>query len=346
MKTLLLILSCVITFSAYKYQVKKELKSVEKNTNNQQIDSLITSYVKEGAFNGNILVIKNGQTIYRNEFGYTNGSKTEKLSPNSLFDIGSISKEFSAVSLMILEEQNKLNLEDELTKHLENLPGWSEKVSVGHLLNFTSGLPKLKWESLKNDNDIFSDLKEVSELEFEPGTDYLYSNYNVFIRKLIIEKISGVPYKQFVEENVFQTLNLENTKLSLRKENTPFTLAFNNDFVNDENEYDLLWTYITVDDMYKWLTSLHSEKIISKESIEVLSKPFAPRTESALGQSRFKENRFYLHQHHGSNNNFESFFYHNLDNGSTIILLTNNKNHKLFDITFSITPILNKMTDI
>lgn len=346
MKTLLLILSCTLAFSTYNNQFKKEDKSVSKITNNPEIDSLIASYVEQGTFNGNILVIKNGQTIYRNEFGYTNGSKTEKLSPYSLFDIGSISKEFSAVSLMLLVEQGELHLDDKLTKHLQGLPGWSEEVTVEQLLNFTSGLPRLKWETLKNDDDIFADLKEVSELEFEPGTDYLYSNYNVFIRKLIIEEISGIPYKQFVEENIFRPLNLKNTKLSYRKDTSPFTLAFNNDFVNDENEYDLLWTYITVDDMYKWLTSLHSEKLISKESIEILSRPFAPRSESALGQTRFKEDRFYLHQHHGSNNNFESFFYHNLDNGSTIILLTNNKNQKLFDITFSITPILNKMTDI
>ena len=344
MKRLLFILSCLIIFSTCKNQSKKEVKSVEKTPNNIQIDSLIKSYVNEGTFNGNILVIKNGRTIYRNEFGYTNGSKTEKLSPKSLFDIGSISKEFSAVSLMMLVEQSKLDLEDRLTKHLQGLPSWGEKVTVGQLLNFTSGLPKLKWESLKNDDDIFSDLKEVRQLVFEPGTGYLYSNYNVFIRKLIIEKISGIPYKQFVEENIFQPLDLKNTKLSFRKENSPYTLAFNNDFVNDENEHDLLWTYTSVDDMYKWLTSLHAEKLISKESIIALSKPFAPRDESALGQCRFKEDRFYLHQHHGSNNNFESFFYHNLDTRSTIILLTNNKNQKLFDITFSITPILNKMT--
>lgn len=329
-----------------KNSLKKDTKLVEKTANNTQIDSLIKSYVDEGTFNGNILVIKNGQTVYRNEFGYTNGDKKEKLDSNSLFDIGSISKEFSAVSLMMLVEQNKLGLEDTIAKHLKGLPSWSTKITVRQLLNFTSGLPKLKWESLKNDDDIFSDLKEIEKLEFEPGTGYLYSNYNVFIRKLLIKKISGSPYKEFVEKNIFRPLDLQHTHLSFRKESAPFTLAFDNDFVNDKNKYDLLWTYITVDDMYKWLKALHSGKLISKESVITLSRPFAPRDESALGQCRFKEGRFYLHQHHGSNDNFEAFFYHNLDSESTIILLTNNKNQKLFNITFSITPILRSMTQL
>ena len=132
-----------------------------------QIDSLIKIAYERGIFNGNILVVKNNEILYQNEFGYTDASKTTKLNQNSVFNIGSIAKEFNAVAIMMLKEQGKLSLDDKLSKFDLGLPKWAETVTVRHLLQYTSGLPRINWKTVKNDQDMLTDLRNLKKLSFD-----------------------------------------------------------------------------------------------------------------------------------------------------------------------------------
>ncbi|NAS30418.1 serine hydrolase [Flavobacteriaceae bacterium R38] len=326
---------------------EKNSKTSIKPVNNATIDSLMITTFNRGLFNGNILVIKNDSIIYRNSFGFTDGSKTKKLKPNMVFNIGSISKELSAASIMKLVEENKINIDDKISKFNLGLPTWAKKINVSHLLNYSSGLPRYDWNKVRTNQDVYSDLKNIEKLEFEPGTDFLYSNNNVFIRKLIIEKISGLSFNEYIQKNILIPLKMENTFLSPVKETSQFATGFNNEGVNYKEIYQMDGgTYTTTDDLYKWIKGLYAEKIITTESINVLGTPLAHKNanQSSLGFTTVENGRINRHQASGSNVDFESIIDYNLENGLTTILLTNNANYKLWDLNRAINAILNNQT--
>ncbi|WP_299765877.1 serine hydrolase domain-containing protein [uncultured Dokdonia sp.] len=319
-----------------------------KPINNSTIDSLILTTFNRGLFNGSILVVKNDSIIYKNSFGFTDGSKTKELKPNMVFNIGSISKELSAASIMKLVEENKINLDDKISKFNLGLPSsWAEKVKVSHLLNYSSGLPKYNWDRVRTNDDVYTDLKNIKELEFEPGTNFFYSNNNVFIRKLIIEHISRLSFNEYVKKHILIPLKMENTFLSPVKETSQFATGFNNEGINYKEIYQMDGgTYTTPEDLYKWIQGLYAEKIISTESIQILATPLKHKNanQSSLGFTNVKNGIINRHQASGSNVDYESIVDYNLENGLTTILLTNNKNYKLWELNRAINAILNNQS--
>lgn len=346
-KFLLLLISTILLVGCKNNSNTKasDLIEIKKNhlINRTLIDSLMRVSYNRGVFNGNILVAKNNKIIYQNEFGYSDASKSKALNPNSIFNIGSIGKEFNAVALMILKEKGLLTLDDTISKFDLQLPEWSTKVTVRDLLKYTSGLPKINWNRVKNDEDIYVDLRNIEHLDFEPGTDYLYSNNNVFLQRRIVEKVSGMSFNDFIQKNILIPSNMLDTVIDATPENPQLVAAFNNEMVNDrpmDIEFSG-WVYPTANDMYNWISSLHSGRIISKESLLQLFDAYSKNSESALGKGIFENKELLFHEHHGSSFNYESFIHYNVSKDLSIILMTNNKNHKLREITEAIENISN-----
>jgi len=305
------------------------------------IDSLMKVSYNRGVFNGIVLVAKSNKIIYQNEFGYTDASKEKHLNRNSIFNIGSIGKEFNAVAIMILKERGLLHLEDMLSKFDLQLPNWSNKVTIKHLLQYSSGLPKVKWNSVKNDKDIYTDIKNIDNLNFEPGSDYLYSNNNIFLQMRIVEKVSGMSFNDFIQENILIPSRMSDAIIDATSKNAQLVTSFNNDLVND-NSGDIEfsgWVFPSISDMFNWVNSLHSGKIISKESLMLLFDSFSKNSESALGKGVFKNNELMIYQHQGSSFNYESLIHYNLKEDVMVVLMTNNKNLKLRNIAEAIENI-------
>ena len=186
--------------SAQKLNNLKEAEKIHQNSTKQelanninQIDSLMATCYERGLFNGNVLIAKNDKIIYQKAFGFTDETKQTALSNNSIFNIGSIAKEFNAVSIMILAERGLLNLDDKISKFNLGLPKWSEKITIRHLINYASGIPRIDPLVPKNDEEAWKILKNGDSLLFEPGTAYRYDNSNVFLQRSIIVKVSGMP---------------------------------------------------------------------------------------------------------------------------------------------------------
>ncbi|MBR9845565.1 MAG: beta-lactamase family protein, partial [Algicola sp.] len=206
-----------------------------------------------GLFNGNILIAKGNNIIYQNEFGYSDASRSKKLSRNSIFNIGSIAKEFNAVAIMILNERGLLNLDDKISNFELQLPEWSNTISIRHLLQYTSGLPRINWNNIKNDKDIYNELKNIKHLNFKPGTNYLYSNNNVFLQRRIVEQVSGMSFNDFIQKNLLIPGGMTNAIIDADTQNPELVTAFNNAFVNDramDIEFSG-WVNPTANDMYK-----------------------------------------------------------------------------------------------
>ncbi len=308
----------------------------------KQIDSLMKWSNKIGIFNGNVLVSKNNKIIYNTSFGFTDASKTNRLTTDYRFNIGSITKEFSAVTLMQLKEQGKLKLNDKVSKFIPELPKWANEVSIKDLLQYTSGIPDVNWKSIKNDKDLFDGLMHIDKLQFKPGKDYDYNNNNIFLRHFIIERLTGMNYKMYVEKFIFQPCKMNSSVMTLFENEENIAKGFDNKLVADKTDLPITGgTYLTTTDLLKWENCLCSKKIINKKSLYEIGQQFnLPETQSALGQTKFKNKKLIEHLHDGRMGNYEALLTSNKDEKFTIILLDNNYNGKVFEISDAIISIL------
>jgi CubicO group peptidase (beta-lactamase class C family) len=308
----------------------------------KQIDSLMKWSNQIGIFNGNVLVSKNNKVIYNTSFGYADATKTNKLTTDYRFHIGSITKEFSAVALLKLQEQGKLRLDDTVSKFIPELPKWANKVTIRNLLQYTSGLPNVNWRKIKNDKDIFNDLKLIDTLVFRPGTNYDYNNNNMFLRQFIVERLTGMSFKTYSEKFIFKPCKMNSSIMTPFENEKNIAKGFNNEFVQDPIELPLTGgTYLTTVDLLKWANCLHSKKVINKQSIYEIGQNFnLQETQSGLGRAKFKNKDLKEHLHDGRAGNFEAILFSDIDEKFTIVLLDNNYNGKVFEISNAIRAIL------
>jgi CubicO group peptidase (beta-lactamase class C family) len=333
------------------------------------IDSYMQELDSEGNFNGNILVVRNGKTLYENSFGFVDASKTTILTKDYRFGLGSIYKELPAVAIMQLQEKELLNVNDKIDTYLKDLPGWASKVSIKNLLQYTSGLPKISWEKyigkdgVITDKKIENDLLNIKELNFEPGDDYLYTNYSPMLLAGIVEKITGQTFSDYVTQNLLIPFSINNTKFHTI---VPFldrdlmAIPFNQAYVEDSTKIEIVdgayvedssiievsgaLFYFTAQDLYQWIDNLHACKIINAESLKFLSQnaDFFGNIQAPLGSVEWQGGKIVEHTHHGENGNYEVIArrYYNENDVLTIIVQSNQKRQNMFEISDEIKSIL------
>jgi CubicO group peptidase (beta-lactamase class C family) len=178
-----------------------------------QLDSLFHSYFKKNEPGGAILIARGGKVIYQNAVGITDIKTKEPVTAQTLFNIGSISKTFVAYGILKLASENKLSLEDNLYKFFPDFKNAAiaQKIKLYHLLTHSSGIPdnrKVKEEHefylTAKDEENFAPLKQTDSLEFEPGTHYKYSNPAFNGLALIIEKVTGKKWQDYIREIIFK----------------------------------------------------------------------------------------------------------------------------------------------
>ncbi len=313
-------------------------------TNSFAQSEKIENYMKlaheRNFFNGNVLVMKQGKPIYEGSFGSRDASGENALTPDIRMEIGSISKEFNAVGIMMLKEEGKLSLEDKVSKYFPELPAWAEKVSIKNLLQYTAGFPDVNLvEPITNEKG-WEFLRDLKKLQFEPGTDYNYTNYNIFLQKRIIERITGVPYAEFLDKKIFSPLEMEGAVVDPDPEATGIAKAFDLRMTEDEPiQYFSGLMYLTPGDLYKWVQGLHTNRLISRESLLFLSERPHKR-QTSLGSVVLEADKIEYHYHQGSSYNYESSFFYLPELEVSIILMTNSKRFNTADITNGLMAIL------
>ncbi len=302
------------------------------------IDSLIKISYERGIFNGNVLVKRNDSLVYQKSYGYTDGSEQTNLTKNSIFNIGSIGKEFNAVSIVMLIERGELQFEDKLSQFGLGLPKWSEKITIKHLLNYVSGIPQIDYDNVENERDILEDLLHLPNLMFEPGTNYNYNNNSIFLQKRIIESVTKKTYQEFVTENIIHPLKMKNVVFDPDFDYPNKVRCFDVHKINCEEasiSRDRLW--VSINDLNKWITALHNNKLISRESLELLlENQYFKNKEASLGSSH---DSFAIHLHGGQSWQFEAAFMSEFKDDLNIILMSNNKS-KGFEIIQSVHKIM------
>lgn len=170
---------------------------------------------RQGLFNGSILVAEHGSLLHSGAFGLANRKTLEPLRANSVFYLASVSKQLTAMAILILEKQKRLSLQDRLSEYFPAFPDYSKQISIEHLLTHTSGIPDhfrlgLYKPGFRN-QDVVQALIGQDSLDFEPGERFSYSNGGYVLLSLIVEKASGEPFHSFLKKNIFDPLGMSHS---------------------------------------------------------------------------------------------------------------------------------------
>ncbi len=183
-----------------------------------QIDASIAGHFKADQPGATVIVTRDGKTVLRKGYGLANLEHKTPLQPDTVLRLGSITKQFTAVAILMLAEQGKLSLDDDITRHLPDFPAGGDKVTIAQLLQHTSGIASYTSNPAyeKNMGKDYSVAEMIdgfknSPRDFKPGQHWRYSNSGYFLLGAIIEKASGKPYAQFLAEQVFKPLGMNDT---------------------------------------------------------------------------------------------------------------------------------------
>ena len=340
----IIFLSCFFSISESRSEI---ILTQEQKQKVAKIDSVLNFYHEQGILNGTVLVAEAGKVIYQKGFGYANMDTKEKLEPKSVFRLASVSKQFTAMCIMMLEEQSKLNYDDNFQKYLPELK--YEGVTIRHLLWHTSGMPDyidfmpkhFPDDEYVNDDVIKTMAKHHPEKEFEPGERYEYSNTGYLLLASIVERVSGVSFIKFIQQNIFDRIGMSSSIIPFGKnefvEMANRVRGYNrtkdgghvdNDYTS--YDYDVCGDggmFSSVIDLFKWNEALYTEKLVKQETIQEAYKPYV-LNDGSVGDYGFGWNLYEVDSnkvvdHSGSWIGFRTHILRDITNKHCVIILTN-----------------------
>ena len=255
-----------------------------------QIDAIIENAINENQLVGaSVGVMRHNEVIFARGYGYADLDNKVEATEHTVYQVGSITKQFTALSIMILVEQGKVNLNDIMLDYLPNYPQRDHKVTIDQLLNHTSGIKSYTdiekfWEISERDlsREEIVDLFSSEPVEFSPCENFQYNNSGYYLLGLIIENVSGMRYADFLKANVWQPLkmfdthylgkikNVKNIATGYDQEDNEFVgarpLGMDNPFSGGSLGSSVL-------DLLKWQTALNENKLISRQSYNKMIEP-------------------------------------------------------------------------
>lgn len=330
----LLILLALCLFTA-------QSASAQTPTNEQIVaktDEYLKAAVKNDRFIGSMLIARNGVPIIEKGYGAANIELNVPNTPQTIFRTGSLTKQFTAMAIMQLQERGKLKVSEPICKYLEDCPAAWQPITIRHLLTHTSGVPNYsspdEWDEKlvvqAFTREKFIDLFRNLPLDFPPGEKFKYSNSGYALLGAIIEKAAGKEYAEFLRENIFAPLGMKNTGfetsraiLPNRADGYDWSLGsfINTRYINMQNSFSDGGLYSTTEDLLRWDQALYTEKLVSKKSLDEMFTPFL--NEYAYGWRILKRFNRQTLEHSGSIYGFSSYILRCPSEKLTIIILSN-----------------------
>lgn len=333
------------------------VSSIVYGQKEKKLDSLFTSLYTAKEFNGNVLVAEKGKVVYEKSFGLANEKTKQKLDKNTVFELASVSKQFTAMGIVQLEKEGKLSYNDPLTRYFPEL-GFYKPITIDNLLRHTSGLPDYmrlfnkNWDKTKfaTNKDIVEMLvKYKPELLFSPGDKYEYSNTGYALLGLIIEKVSKQSYGDYLSKKIFKPFGMTNTRV-YRSRYKPeqisnYALGYVIDSLGNKKLLDDLgkqyYTYYldgivgdgmvnsTTGDLLKWDRALYGDKLVNKKDKDLIFSSIVTRDNKdnryGYGWAIDKKDTFgKIASHSGGLAGYITYIERDLDNDKTIVILQNN----------------------
>ncbi len=302
-----------------------------------RMEEVVQSYVSGKRFMGSVLVARDQTILLDKGFGFANLEWNLPNSPTTKFRLGSVTKQFTAASILLLQERGKLNVDDPVKKYMSDAPPAWDKVTIYNLLTHTSGIPSFtgfpdfaSTEAIPTTPEKLVARFRDKPLEFQPGEKWNYSNSGYVLLGYLIEKISGQTYEKFVQENIFTPLGMKdsgydsNSAIILRRAagyapspNGPVNAGY----VDMSIPLSAGALYSTTEDLLRWEQGLFGGKVLSSASLQKMTTPFLHDYACGLGVSAAKGRK--LIEHGGGIEGFNTQLSYYPDEKLTVVVLGN-----------------------
>ena len=302
-----------------------------------RMEQVVRSYVDAKQFMGSVLVDRDGKTLLSKSYGSANLEWEIPNSPSTKFRLGSITKQFTAACIILLEERGKLKVEDPVKKYMPDAPAAWDKVTIFNLLTHTSGIPSFTGFPDYHSTEAIATTPEQlvarfrdKPLEFQPGEKWNYSNSGYVLLGYLIEKISRQSYRQFVQENIFNPLGMKdsgydsNLEIILHRASgyTPGPNGVTNaGYIDMTIPLSAGALYSTTEDLLRWEHGLMGGKLLSPASLQKMTTPF--KNDYAFGLGVRTANGHKLIDHGGGIEGFNTFLAYYPVDKLTVVVLAN-----------------------
>jgi len=324
------------------------------------IDGLFKDYAGPDTPGASVSVIRNGKVLYSSVYGFANLEEQIPVTTATNFRLASVTKQFTAMAVMILADRGKLSLDSHLSDVLPGIPGYLRDVRLRHLLNHTSGI--VDYESLIPDSqtvqvldrDVLSLLQRIDSTYFSAGSQYRYSNSGYALLALVVETVSKQSFAQFLRANIFSPLGMNNT-VAYEK---GISSVANRAYGYSRSDTGFLCTdqsvtsavlgdggiYSSVEDLYKWDQALYTDKLIQASMLEQALAPGVlndgTRTSYGFGWNIVEDQGVRSYFHSGSTRGFRNAILRHPQQGLTVIILTNRNEGNPIEIARKIADLV------
>ena len=326
----------------------------------EKVDELFAAWAGEGTPGAAVAIVKDGKIVYKQGYGMANLEYPIPLTPTTVFDLASLSKQITAFSMLLLEKEGKLDLDDDVRKYIPEVPNFGKKITLRHLASHTSGL-RDQWALLEmagwrvpdviTQKDVMEMVRRQKELNFAPGDEFLYSNTGYFLLAEVISRVSGKPFSEFLESRIFQPLQMNNSlvfddydKIVKNRAYPYYTTSngfkkgiLNIGAVGQGN------IFADVNDLGLWITNLMDPKVGDKAIVSKMNTPVALNNGETfgggLGQFISQYKGLNEVQHKGRTGGFNSFVTYFPDQKFSVIVLSNSSSFDPNGMAYKIADI-------
>src|SRR5579872_5293838 len=261
----------------------------QASVDTHRMDQIVQSYASSRQFMGSVLVARGSDVVFSKGYGSANLEWDVPNTPSTKFRLGSLTKQFTAASILLLQQRGKLSVADPVKTYLPDAPAAWDRVTIFHVLTHTAGIPSFTGFSDYAALEPFPTTPEKlvarfrdKPLEFEPGTKWNYSNSGYVLLGYLIERISGQTYPQFVQDNIFTPLGMKDSGYDSNTTVIPHRASgyapgphglTNAGFIHMSVPFSAGALYSTTEDLLKWEEGLFGGKLLSAASLKQMTTP-------------------------------------------------------------------------
>jgi CubicO group peptidase (beta-lactamase class C family) len=322
-----------------------------------RIDKILALHTERETFTGAVLVARNSEILLSQGYGWADRDNQIVNTPQTKYRLGSITKQFTAMAILILQTQAKLDVQEPICPYIPECPDSWQEITIHHLLNHTSGIPDLTefpdfdtFKARPSSPEQTIALFKNKTLDFQPGKRWSYSNSGYILLGYIIEQVSSQSYEMFLQENIFDPLQMTNTGYDHNDSSlaTGYTGIGSHwekpEYIDMTLPYAAGGLYSTLEDLYRWDQALYTEQLVSQKSLDVLFTPYAKTTMNGLGYGYGwfvgKMNNHQTVSHGGGIDGCITEIRRYLDDKVTIIILSNRQTTNVPQIADQIASVV------
>ena len=306
-----------------------------------EIDKYLNTLVHIGSFSGSVLIARNGEVLLSKGYGFADREQKIINTPQTRFRIGLITKQFTAMAIVMLEAQAKLDVQDHICSYLPECPEAWETITIQHLLTHTSGIPNFTdFTDYRATNATPSPPEETTNrfkdkpLDFQPGEGWGYSNSGYILLGQIIERVSGQSYENFLQEHIFTPLQMTSTGYDHNQDDLAvgYKGIFGKaEFIDMSIPYAAGALYSTVEDLYRWDQALYTHQLLPQDYLDQIftaqvTIPNSRGMAYGYGWTIGQENGRQIITHAGGIEGFISEIARYPQDKTVIIILSNQQN--------------------